>query len=115
MVTQVFWLVFTYALVGTLAGVLFETGNAPAAAAVMILVPAVRIWRRFRPGKGYYLPSFVGEPGALRDRSIRVTPQVQRSLFLVMVGLELAIVTFVCFRVLHNADIFGGSDAETPP
>lgn len=105
MVTQVLWLFFSYALVGGLAGVLFDAGAAPAAAAVMIVVPALRIWRRFRPDKGYYLTSFSGEPGALRDRSFRVTPQVQRSLFLVMVGLELAIVTLISFAVLRQAAV----------
>lgn len=105
MIAQVFWLFFIYALVGGVAGALLEAGNTPVAVVVMIGVPAFRIWRRFRLRKGYYLMSFLGQPDSLRDASFRVTPQVHRSLFLVMVGIELAIATFVLLGVLVHAPV----------
>jgi hypothetical protein len=102
-VTQVLWLAVSYAFIGALAGVLLDSGWALGAAGVIILFPVLRIWRRFRPGRGYYLLSFFGEPGALRDWSIRATRQEYPALFKLMVVIEIAIVSIVCLVVISKS------------
>lgn len=103
MVSQVFWLFVSYGFIGALAGALLDSGAAIGAAGLIIVLPAVRIWRRFRPGKGYYLPSFFSEPGALRDWSIRATRKEHPSLFKVMVVIEVAIVSIILLAVVGRS------------
>jgi len=103
MVAQVLWLFVSYALIAALAGVLLEADMAIEAAGVIILLPAMRIWRRFGRGRGYFMLGRVAELGAVQHRSFRATRQDYPQLFRFMLALEVAIFGFMVFSAISHS------------
>lgn len=64
---QIIWQILSYGVVFTVGSVLLlEVGSLWWSLAILVGVPLWRLYRRFQPGKGYYLigrTRSVGEPG----------------------------------------------------
>jgi len=113
MVAQVLWLFISYALIATIAALLLEAEMAIAAAGVVILVPALRIWRRFGPGRGYFMLGRTADLGAIRHRSFRATRQDYPQLFWFMLAIEIAILSFILVSAIsHSSYQFGAACDE---
>ncbi len=101
MVFQIAWIGSSYALMFSIGGLLLENGNILWSMIFLILFPVLRIARRFKEGKGYYIIGYMGQvggdmrrPGGLIGRKNRPA-EFQFYLFI-----EILIVVFLLISVI---------------
>jgi hypothetical protein len=95
MLAQVMWLFISYALALSASLVLLEMRQVLWFLLAVLLFPAVRIYRRWDPRRGYYIVGRHWGSQRVVRRSFRVTKQEFPKLFTLMLLAELAIVSFV--------------------
>ena len=102
MIGQVIWLVVSWEVWGVVLIALVSVGQAGLAGAASLLVPALRLQRRFAPGRGYYLVGKAGAVAAIDHPSRRITRQESPTLFGVWFAAELVVIALVLFGVFST-------------
>ena len=100
MIFQIIWQILSYGVVFAVGGVLLMETGTLWGLALLIGVPVWRLYRRFQPGKGYYLIGkirSIGDPGTKSGLVTRDDDPIRFNLLLVA---EIAVLVFWVVSVL---------------
>lgn len=93
MLFQLIWLCTSYGLIYAVGAALVEGAGLSWGLLLVVTLPAVRVHRRFQPGKGYYLVGYQGQVGGDRPtKSGLVTRSDDPVRFKLLVTAEVVIV-----------------------
>ncbi len=100
MMFMLVWLCISYGFTFALGMVCVEANHIALSFLFFLGVPALRIYRRFQAGRGYYLIGYEGEAGNIPNLSGRVTYQERPVRFKICLLLEVLLIGFLGFMLL---------------